>query len=77
MYTETDYHKTKLKEGGSGNMSEQQQHTYVCDKCGNEAELTFKEESDNSEHKHEYDTQRKTLVCKICGNEADMTFEEI
>jgi len=49
--------------------------TYVCEKCGCEAELIVKEE-------HAADTtkgspQHGTLVCKVCGSEADTIFEEI
>ena len=59
-------------------MSEEHQHTYICEKCGNEADLTIKEDDVGlAEHKHEHETGKGTLVCKNCGNEADITFEEI
>ena len=54
-------------------MSEEHQHTYVCEKCGNEADLIIKEDEESlAEHKHEYKPKKGTLICKICGNEADM-----
>ena len=52
-------------------MSEEHRHTYVCEKCGNEAELTIKEEESSSEHKHEHELKKGILVCKVCGNEAE------
>jgi hypothetical protein len=46
----------------------------MCDKCGNEAEMTVKCElvdvqstSGATEKK-----QRETRTCKVCGNEADL-----
>lgn len=45
--------------------------TYICEKCGAEADLIIKEE------KAEEGPRRATLVCKVCGNEADIILEEI
>lgn len=44
--------------------------TYICEKCGCQAELVIKERSESK-------PKKGTLVCKICGNEADMILEEI
>ena len=56
-------------------MPDEEKKTYICQKCGGEAELTVKEEkvADSSEGR----TRHATLVCKICGSEADTIFEEI
>ncbi len=59
-------------------MSGEHKHTYVCENCGNEANLIIKEEeSILAEHKDKPGGKKGTLVCKVCGNEADMTLEEI
>ena len=54
---------------------DEEKKTYICDKCGGEAELRVKEEkvADSSEGS----TRQATLVCKVCGSEADTIFEEI
>jgi DNA-directed RNA polymerase subunit RPC12/RpoP len=44
--------------------------TYICEKCGSEADLIVKEE-------HEEEHKKASLVCKVCGSEADTIFEEI
>ena len=45
--------------------------TYICEKCGCEAELRVKEDDLSKEG-----PKRGTLVCKVCGNEADIILEE-
>ena len=58
-------------------MPEEHKHTYVCEHCGNEADLIVKEETSLAEHNPEPKLKKKILVCKVCGNEADMILEEI
>ena len=59
-------------------MKKEHQHTFVCESCGNEADIVIKEdETSLAEHKHEPKAKRKVMVCKVCGNEADMTLEEV
>ena len=58
-------------------MSGEHIHTYICERCGNEADLVIKEEESSlAEHKHEPKHKKKVMVCKVCGNEADMILEE-
>ena len=49
---------------------DEEKKAYVCEKCGCEAELRVKEESEGS-------PKQETLGCKICGNEADIILEEV
>lgn len=49
--------------------------TYICEKCGCEAELRVKEEKVTDSSKES--PKQATLVCKVCGSEADTIFEEI
>jgi len=49
--------------------------TYVCEKCGCEAELIVKEEKVENSSKES--PKQATLVCKVCGSEADTIFEEV
>lgn len=59
-------------------MAEKHQHEFVCDKCGNEAEMVIKEEDASlAEHKHDPKPKKTVTVCKVCGNEADMILEEV
>ncbi|MDY6911388.1 MAG: hypothetical protein SVM79_03395 [Chloroflexota bacterium] len=58
-------------------MSEESKHSYICDKCGNEAEMTIKEDDKSTEHHHEFVPKKGILVCKVCGNEAEMILEEM
>lgn len=59
-------------------MSDEHQHNYICEKCGNEAEMILKEEARTStETKPEQKPKQGIIVCKVCGNEADMILEEI
>lgn len=58
-------------------MSEENKRTYTCDKCGNEAEMTIKEEGESAKHRHEFEPKKGIIVCKVCGNEAEMILEEI
>ena len=58
-------------------MSEESKHTYTCDKCGNEAEMTIKEERAQNEHNHDFEPTKGVMVCKVCGNEAEMILEEL
>lgn len=51
-------------------MAGEGEKTYICEKCGCEAELVIKEKSEEK-------PARGTLVCKVCGNEADIILEEI
>lgn len=54
------------------------QHTFVCENCGNEANMVIKEEEASlAEHHDDTGAKRKVLVCRNCGNEADMILEEI
>lgn len=56
-------------------MSENHKHSYVCENCGNESNMTIKEEEVSAA---EHDKpKKKIVVCKECGNEANMTLEEI
>lgn len=57
-------------------MTHEHQHTFVCENCGNEANMIIKEE-DVSLAKHETKPRRTTIVCRNCGNEANMILEEI
>lgn len=57
-------------------MIEQHKHTFVCDKCGNEADMLIKEEEIKPQES-EVKPKKKVVVCKNCGNEANMTLEEI
>lgn len=55
-------------------------HTFVCENCGNEANMVIKEEAASlAEHRKDPGDgmKHKILVCRNCGNEADMTLEEI
>lgn len=53
------------------------QHTFVCDRCGNEADIIITEEASSlAEHKDAPKTRKKVMVCKVCGNEANMILEE-
>lgn len=53
------------------------QHTFVCDRCGNEADIIITEEATSlAEHTHPPKAKKKVMVCKVCGNEADMILEE-
>ena len=59
-------------------MKEEHKHTFVCEKCGNEADMIIREEESSlPEHEHQEKPRRKVTVCKVCGNEADMILEEI
>ena len=58
-------------------MPGKEDRAYVCDKCGNEAEMTVKETGGSAEHRHEPEPIKGILVCKVCGNEAEMILEEI
>ena len=58
-------------------MTEEAENRYVCEKCGNEAEMTIMEDSSADKHRHETEPKKGILVCKVCGNEADMILEEI
>lgn len=59
-------------------MSEEHQHTFVCDQCGNEANMVIKEaEESATEHEPAVRPKKKVMVCKVCGNEADMILEEM
>jgi len=51
-------------------MAAEENKAYTCEKCGCQAELVIKKESESK-------TKKGTLVCKVCGNEADITLEEI
>ena len=57
-------------------MSKEHKHTFVCENCGNEANMIIKEE-EVSTAEHEQKPKKKVIVCKDCGNEANMTLEEI
>lgn len=53
------------------------QHTFVCDRCGNEADIIIAEEATSlAEHEPAPKPRKKIMVCKVCGNEADMILEE-
>ncbi len=56
-------------------MPDEDKKTYICQKCGGEAELTVKEEKVADSSKGSL--KQRTLVCKVCGSEADTIFEEI
>ena len=56
-------------------MPNEEKKTYICQKCGGEAELTVKEEKVADSSKGS--TRQATLVCQVCGSEADTIFEEI
>ena len=47
--------------------------TYICELCGNEADMILKEEPSSPEARPK---KQATLVCKVCGNEAEMVLEE-
>ena len=51
-------------------MAGEEKKTYICEKCGCEAELVIRE-------KVEEQPKKGTLVCKVCGNEADILLEEV
>lgn len=61
-------------------MMTEHRHTFVCENCGNEANMVIKEEeaslAEHGEHSGA-EKKRKVLVCRNCGNEADMILEEI
>jgi transcription elongation factor Elf1 len=48
----------------------EEKKTYICEKCGCEAELVIKERSEQK-------PKQGTLVCKVCGSEADIILEEV
>lgn len=52
------------------------QHTFVCENCGNEANIIIKEE-ESSLAEHARKPKKTVVVCKECGNEANMILEEI
>ncbi len=58
-------------------MPEEHKHTFVCENCGNEANMIIKEEKSSLAEHHNKPAKRKVLVCKVCGNEADMILEEM
>lgn len=49
----------------------------MCDKCGNEAEMTIKCEMVDVQNPAGEVKQKKkeTHTCKVCGNEADMIID--
>ena len=57
-------------------MAEMHKHTFVCENCGNEANMTVKEE-ESSLVEHGYKPKKQVVVCKECGNEANMILEEM
>ncbi len=57
-------------------MGNEHKHNIVCENCGNEANMTIKEE-DGSLAENAPKPKRTTIVCKNCGNEANMILEEV
>ena len=59
-------------------MTKEHKHTFVCENCGNEADMIIKEEESSlAEHGHPQKAKKTVVVCKECGNEANMILEEI
>ncbi len=57
-------------------MAKEHKHTFVCEDCGNEANMIIKEE-DISLTEHKPNPKKRTIVCRNCGNEANMLLEEV
>lgn len=58
-------------------MAERRVETCMCDKCGNEAEMTISCKMVDIETAPGKVEQKKkeTRTCKVCGNEADMIID--
>ena len=50
--------------------------TYICEQCGNEANMILREAEAPPQAGHAGHVHQATLVCKVCGNEANIILGE-